>query len=307
MKKILIYCLFWATLSNYAQTENDGIMMDKKQLCSGLVYQYSSFDQYWEGTYKRENLNIGSVSTKNIAFMGNYGITDRWNAILTIPYIKTNATAGTLLGQKGFQDISLSIKYLAFDKTYKTLGYSAYLVGGFSVPMTDYVADFLPLSIGMQSKTASLRIMGDIQKGDFYTTFSGTYVKRDNIKIDRNAYFTDEYHYTNEVFMPDLITFNFRLGYRTPRLIADVFYDSMVTQKGGFDITKNNMPFPSNTMNMSKIGVYAKYTLKQISNLSLIGGYSYVVDGRNVGQSAAINGGVFYVLDFNKKAESNKL
>jgi hypothetical protein len=288
----------------YAQTENDGIMMEKKQFCAGATYQYSSFNQYWEGTFLRENLNIGTISKSAIGLMGNYGITNKWNAIFNIPYIQTNASTGTLLGQKGFQDVSLSLKYLAIDKSFKKWDYSAYLVGGFSVPMTNYLADYLPLSIGSHANTATLRVMGDVQKGDFYTTFSGAYIRRGNITIDRNSYFTNEYHYTNEVFMPDMTNFNFRLGYRTKRLIADVYYDKTTTRKvnhENFDISQNNMPFPSNTMNMSKTGVYAKYTFKKINGLSLIGDYNYVLDGRNVGQSKTIMAGVFYVMDFNNK------
>ncbi len=300
MKNIYLCCVFLTALISNAQTEIDGIMMEKKNLCVGAVYQYSSFNEYWEGTLKRENLNIGTISSKSLSVMGNYGITDKLNVIFSIPYIKTNASAGTLIGQKGFQDLSLFVKYMPFDKKIKKISYSAYLVGGFSVPTSDYTPDFLPLSIGNQSKTASLRLMGDIQKGKIYTTFSGIYIRRSNITIDKNSYFTTEYHYTNEVMIPDAISYNFRLGYRTKNLIADVYYDNWITQKGGFDITRNNMPFPSNTMNASKAGIYAKYTLKKISGLSILGGYNSVLTGRNVGQANTINGGLFYILDFNK-------
>ena len=41
-----------------AQTESDGIMMNKKQFCNGVTYMYSTWDQYWEGTLKRKNEEI---------------------------------------------------------------------------------------------------------------------------------------------------------------------------------------------------------------------------------------------------------
>lgn len=285
----------------HAQTDTDALMMDKKNLCIGVVYQSSTWNKYWEGTFKRENLNLGDVSAKSYNVMGNYGITDNLNVIFSLPYVKTNATAGTLKGQEGLQDFSLTAKYMPFEKTIGKSTIALYTLGGFSIPTTNYVADFLPLSIGLQSKTTTLRLMGDYQYEHFFTTLSGAYIFRSNIKIDRDAYYTTDYHYTNEVFMPNQVTTNFKIGYRSTRLIAEANYESLQTLAGGFDITTNNMPFPSNTMNWSKIGVYAKYTFKSVKGLSLVGGYNSVISGRNVGQSKTINGGVFYILNFNKK------
>jgi hypothetical protein len=289
-----------------AQTDIDGIMMSKNNFCVGAVYQYSSWDQYWEGTFKRENLNLGTVSAKSVGIMGNYGISDKLNVIFSLPYIETNASAGTMKGQKGLQDLSLTVKYMPLEKTIGIATYSIYALGSLSAPVSNYSADYLPLSIGLQSKTAALRLMGDFQLGNFFTTFSGAYVKRANITIDRNAYYTTEMHYTNEVDMPDAVSVNFRAGYRSNRLIAEFIIDNWVTQSGGFDITKNNMPFPSNTMNALKYGFNSKYTFKKIPELSLVGGYNYVVEGRNVGKSDTFYGGLFYVINFKKTSKQDE-
>jgi hypothetical protein len=301
MKKILLSCLFLATIQLCAQTENDGLMMPKKNLCVGAIYQNSSWNQYWEGTFKRENLNLGTVSSNSYNFNANYGFTNKLNLIVGVPYIITKATAGTLKGQNGFQDFSLTLKYKAIEKQNGKSLYSLIGFAGFSVPMTDYPADYLPLNIGLQSKTATFRLMGDFQNGKFFTTLSAAYMRRANIKIDRDSYFTTEFHYTNEVFMPDAFTNNFRIGYRSDRLIAQATLENWYTLNGGFDITKNNMPFPSNTMNSSKIGLDAKYTFKKISGLALVGGYNYIIDGRNVGQSKSFYLGIFQNINFNKK------
>ncbi|MFV5683890.1 hypothetical protein ACM55I_00415 [Flavobacterium sp. GB2R13] len=300
MKKFYLSCLLLAPIFMNAQTDIDGIMMSKNNFCVGAIYQYSSWDEYWEGSLKRENQNLGTVSTKSIGLMGNYGISDKLNAIFSVPYVETNASAGTMKGQKGIQDLSLTLKYMPLEKTVGQSTYSIYALGSFSTPLSDYPADYLPLSLGLRSKTASLRLMGDYQRGNFFTTLSGAYVKRANITIDRNAYLTDEIHYTNEVDMPDAISVNFRAGYRSNRLIAEFVIDNWVTQSGGFDITKNNMPFPSNTMNALKYGVNSKYTFKKIPELSLVAGYNYVVEGRNVGKSDTFYGGLFYVINFKK-------
>lgn len=300
MKKFYLSCLFLIPFFINAQTEVDAIMMSKNNFCFGAVYQYSGWDEYWEGDFKRENLNLGTVTTKSLGIMGNYGISDKLNVLFNLPYIKTNASAGTMDGQEGIQDLSLTVKYMPLEKTIGKATYSLYALAGFSTPLSNYTADYLPLSIGLESKTASLRLMGDYQRGHFFTTFSGAYVKRSNIFIDRDSYYTTEMHYTNEVDMPDAISVNARIGYRSDRLIAEFIIDNWVTQAGGFDITSNNMPFPSNTMNALKYGLGAKYTFKKIPELSLVGGYNYVAEGRNVGQSNSFFGGAFYVINFNK-------
>lgn len=299
MKKLYLSCLFLMPLLMSAQTDIDAIMMSKNNFCVGAVYQYSSWNQYWEGTFKRENLNLGTVSAQGAAVMGNYGITDRLNVLFSVPYIQTKATAGTMRGQKGMQDLALTVKYMPLEKTVGNVTYSLYALGSYSMPTTDYSADYLPLSIGLHSKTVSLRLMGDVQVDEFFTTLSFAYSKRANITIDRNSYLDDEVHYTNEVDMPDAINFNLRLGYRSERLIAEAVIDNWTTQ-GGFDITKNNMPFPSNTMNAWKIGFNAKYTLKQIPELAVVGGYNVVTEGRNVGKAASLYGGIFYLINFKK-------
>ncbi|WP_426484949.1 hypothetical protein [Flavobacterium sp. 2] len=303
MKKIYLCCLFIIPLMMNAQTDIDALMMNKNNFCFGAVYQYSSWDKYWEGTFKRENLNLGTVSAQGPAFMGDYGILDKLNFLVTIPYVETNATAGTMKGQKGMQDLTMTLKYMPIKKKIGSVTYSLLGLASYSLPTSDYPADYLPLSIGMRSNTGTFRLMGDVQYQHFFTTFSAAYLKRGNITIDRNSYLDDEIHYTNEVNMPDVINVNFRFGYRSSRLIAEAVVDNSVTQAGGFDITKNNMPFPSNTMNAFKLGLNGKYTVIKQPELAIVGGYNVVTEGRNVGQATSFYGGVFYLINFNKKSK----
>jgi len=289
-----------------AQTDADAIMMSKHNLCIGPMYSYSSWKNYWEGTLKRDNENLGTVSTQIAAVMGTYGLTSKLNLLFGLPYVKTKASAGTLHGQKGLQDLSLWIKWMPYEKQVGPGTLSLYGIGGLSAPTTNYVADFLPLSIGLHSTNLTARIMADYQVKDFFATVSGSYVRRSNISIDRTAYYTTEMHYTNKVNMPDAAQWMLRGGYRTERLIAEAIVSNWTTL-GGFDITRNNMPFPSNKMNMTGLGVNIKYNVKAVDGLSLIGGGSYTIAGRNVGQATTVEGAVFYILDFGprkKKATS---
>ena len=68
-----------------AQTDIDAIMMEKNAFCVGPMYSYSSWKEYWEGTLKRENLNLGTISTQMIGVMGNYGISSKLNVLFSVP------------------------------------------------------------------------------------------------------------------------------------------------------------------------------------------------------------------------------
>lgn len=309
MRKQLIYLLITAvtlgtSLPATSQTDIDAIMMGKGQLCIGPMYSYSSWKNYWEGTLKRDNLNLGTVSTQAISLMGAYGVSDKLNVLFGAPYIKTKASAGTMKGMNGVQDLNLFIKWMPIEKRIGPGTFSLYTIGGISIPLTNYTPDFLPLSIGVRSKTASARLMLDYEWNNLFATVSGTYVARDNISLDRNSYYTDHLILSDEVEMPDASNFNFRAGYRSQKLIAEAVVNKWTTL-GGFDITRNNMPFPSNRMNATTAGINVKYVVTNDHALSIVAGGNTTVAGRNVGQSTTYYGSIFYIIEFGKKSKKS--
>lgn len=298
-------CICMMVFSNVsAQTDMDAIMMSKNNFCTGFMYQSSQWDNYWEGTLKRTNENLGTVSTKMYGVMGNYGVSGKLNLLFGIPYVQTKASAGTLGGMKGLQDLSLFVKWMPLETQLGKGTISLYGVGGISFPVDNYTPDFLPMSIGLHSTNLTLRGMVDYQVGNFFATASGTYVARSNIKIDRSSYYTTQMHNTNEVSMPDASNLQLRTGYRSDRMIAEMIINNWTTL-GGFDMTRNNMPFPSNKMNATTAGINIKYNLAAVDGLSLIGGGSVTLAGRNMGQATSINAGVFYIFDFSKKSKKS--
>lgn len=302
---LIIFSIFIFHQS-HAQTDLDAIMMEKNAFCVGPRYDYSSWKNYWEGTLKRDNQNLGKVSTQMYNFMGAYGVTRKLNLLFNVPYVTTKASSGTLHGDRGIQDLSLFIKWRAIQKRFGDGRLSIFGIAGVSVPLANYQADYLPLAIGLRSKTASARVMADYQQGKLFATASATYVLRDNITIDRTSYYTTEEHNSNEVEMPDAASFNFRAGYRSLWLIAEGVINNWTTL-GGFDITRNNMPFPSNRMNITTAGINIKYRLHSLPQLSIVGGCNTTIAGRNVGQATTIYGSLFYVFDLGKKdKDSNK-
>lgn len=291
--------------ASFAQTDQDAIMMNKNLFCTGLTYSTNNWNKYWEGTNLRDNLNIGTITTNEFSVMGNYGIKNNLNILFSAPYVSTKASMGVLHPASGIQDFSAWVKWMPIEKSLKKGTFSLYLLGGASVPMTDYIVDYLPLSIGLKSSTVSGRLILDYQLGKFFITGSETYTVRGNTKLERNSYYTTSLYLTNEVAMPDLNTVSIRTGFRSSWLIAEAILTDMKTL-GGFDITKNNIPFPSNRMDATTIAANIKYEIQKVSGLALVGGVCHVIAGRNVGQSTGFYGGFFYILDFSKKNEKKK-
>ena len=291
---VLIGFICLTTVAN-AQTADDAIMMSKKQWCNGVTYMYSNWHRYWEGTHNRENLNLGTVKTQSVMLMSNYGISDKLNVIVSAPYIWTAATAGTLHGLKGFQDITLDLKYEFYTAKVGHGRLSFIGVGSGSIPLTNYQNDFLPMSIGLGCKTLTARLTADYQNGIFFSTISSGYVFRGNVNIDRTAYYTDQIHYTNEVNMSNQLMSNLNVGIRKKNLIVQAILMNLYTF-GGYDIRTNDMPFANNQMNMTSLGVHLKYFIPFVPNLQVVGGADYVIEGRNVGQAQTYSGGLYYIF-----------
>jgi hypothetical protein len=287
-----------------AQTDLDAIMMNKHQFCQGIMYDYSSWDHYWEGTFKRDNENLGTVSTQALMYMPNYGITNNLNVMASVPYVWTKASEGVLHGLSGMQDLSVYVKWRPLVKSFGKNKFSLFTIGGFTTPLSNYVTEFLPMSIGLGSTNLSARGMVDYRRDHFTATVSATYTWRSNVKLDKDAYYDTELHLTDEVEMPNVSMYQLRTGYRGRYLIAEALL-SRTTTLGGYDITKNNgQLYPNLKMNSTVVGVNIKYTLKQFTNLAFTAGAGYTVAGRNVGQSKTFGVGAYYVFYFGKKQKS---
>ena len=271
---------------------HDAIYMPKKTACVALSYGSSSWTEYWENTLKRENFNIGTHTTTNTMLMVAGGITDKLNLIVGLPYVQTNASAGNLMGQKGVQDLSAWLKYKLVD--FK--GLSLHLAGGVSTPVSNYVPDFLPMSIGLQCRIATGRvILNYTHKSGLYFTGHGSYSYRSNIKVDRDAYQADgRVLNTNEVNVPNATDAVARLGFlsKGQKLQVEGFVDQF-SCVGGDNIRRNDMPFPTNNMQMVSVGGYAKFQPKRLGvNLRV----AKVTSGLNVGQSTSYMVGLLYIV-----------
>jgi hypothetical protein len=299
-KCIVIIACILASVSASAQMENDGIMIPKNYLCSGVMYSNSSWSYYWEGTFKRDNGNLGTVNTNMYSLMVTYGIANNLIATVSLPYITTHASAGTLHSQTGLQDLALNVKWKGIHLQQGSNKFAVFASITGSIPASNYQADYLPLAIGSHSNDLTGRLVVDYSYGKAFFTGSGAYMDRSNITIDRTSYYTTTLINSNQVELPAMSDYNFRIGYRSKYLIVEGVAD-ISTSLGGFDIRKNDMPFPGNRMNMSTAGGNLRFRPKALYNLELTAGDDYTVAGRNVGQANMIHGGLSYIFGLKTK------
>lgn len=287
-----------------AQTPTDAIMMDKGQICFDLSYFHDSWDEYWEGTKKRENGNIGTLTRHTIAPMFNLGLTSRINFMGGVAYVITRPSAGQIEGTEGFQNLNLAVKVDALELELGPGMLQILATAGFTTPISNYVPDYA-YAIGLGCTEGSLRpiIQYKLNNG-FYARLQGAYNLRGNCTLPRDYYYTTQAYFSNEVDMPDAIDYSATLGYSTAdeAFRAEIFYGGFNTL-GGFDIRIQDMGFPSNEMDYTNLGAVIHYYPSIVKGLGVHVSGSYVLTGRNVGQTTSIGGGVTYYFSlWNKQS-----
>ncbi len=283
----------------HAQTIDDGIMLAKHELLTANSYFHDSWDEYWEGTLKRTNGNIGTITTKANVAVANYGLSNRLNIIGMVPYVWTKASQGVLHGIDGFQDLTLAAKWSVVEKP--VAGYGALRVIGVlsaGIPLTDYNPELLPLSIGMGSTRVSWRGTVNFQSDPgWFLNGSTAYTWRSEVVLDRPYFFTDdEFVMSDEVDMPNVFDYVASAGYMRDGFMATASFSQQKTLGGG-DIRRQDMPFVSNRMNFFRAGAMVMYPIPKLERLAVQFGLAHTFDGRNVGKATTITTGLQYTFN----------
>jgi hypothetical protein len=278
------------------QTIDDGIMMTAGSLQTGDIYTRDKWTDYWEGSLKRVNGNIGEITTTTNAWSAVYGVTDRFSVFGSVPWVWTRPSQGVLMGQHGVQDITLGGKYAFIERASPQFGMlRAILAVSGSFPLSNYTPDFAPLSIGNQSLRLAPRLTLNYQmdKG-IYLNATTSATRRANVTLDRPYYFTDDtFFLTSEVEMPNISDYELSVGYLKHDLNTHLTFSQQTTHGGG-DIRRQDAPFVSNRVNFTRVGAMAMYPIPKINAVAFQFAVAHILDGRNVGQSTSFTFGFLY-------------
>lgn len=273
-------------------------MLSRGTLFTGYHYTHELWDEYWEGPLKRDNDNVGTVTTQTSSWTVNYGLTNRLNVIAAVPHVRTRASRGVLHGIGGLQDLSLAAKYAFFERRDTSIGtIRAITTVAAGVPLTDYNPELPPLSIGSGSKRVSwrgtLNVHGD---AGWYVNGSSAYTWRSDVQLDRPYYFNDdEFVMSDRADMPNVVDYTVHAGYTRKTSMAVATFTQQRTLGGG-DIRRQDMPFVANRMNFTKVGGMVMAPIPKLGGFCFEAAYAYTVAGRNVGQAHTFTAGLLYLL-----------
>lgn len=289
-----------------AQTPSDAIMMDAKVACILFEYNYGQFDQYWEGPSIRENQTIATVKRNTILPMIAIGVIPNLNLYVGLPYIKTESSdpnGGKFAGASGLQDLTVAVKYKAFEK--KTARGELRVLGtvSFSTPASNYLPDYMPYSLGAGAPELAYRAIGQYTfNSGFYVRGAGTYLWKGYAKAEREYYYNNGSFYTSWMDVPNAITAEGIFGKKFLDGSLQVELNYLKTQSlSGDDIRAYNSPQPTNKVNMDRVGISAHYYFPKIEGLG-IGLYHHsVINGRNAPKISTSGIGLTYFFNYLKR------
>lgn len=285
-----------------AQTPSDALMMDKNELCIAVLYQHDTWDKYWEGTLLRDNQNIGVLTRNTVMPMLAYGVTNRLNFIMSLPYVSTEASGGQMIGASGIQDFGIFVKFKAYEYLKEKGTLSVFVTGGFSLPASSYLSDYLPFSLGLGAQEYSIRpIIKYEHKSGLYLRGSFAYLHRTTTEAERDYYYAEKGIYTTTMDVPSATNAELALGsWLFGRSLQLEVSAIIQTSLSGDDIRRQNQAQPTNKMNFTSTNAKLRYFPSIIKGLSITGGYSQFIEGRNIGKSTIITGGVTYQFPLSK-------
>lgn len=304
---LFMLILFFAKVTQ-AQTPSDAIMMKQGEICVALIYENSWFDEYWEGTKLRTNGTIATVKRNTVMPMVAIGIFDRLNLIVGAPWTQTQSTepnGGFFQGAKGFQDISFNLKGVILKKQLGK-GKLAFLANaGFATPMTNYLSDYRPYSLGNGTNELSFRgiLQYELDNG-LYLRGAGAYVWRGQTESERDYYYNNGSYYTAWMDVPSAWNFHAVAGMwlLDYSLKVEANYIGLKSTTGD-DIRPYNAAQPTNMVNFHRLGFGAQYYFKNLKGLGVLAYFNHTINGRNVGKESIITAGLTYQFNIFKKQD----
>jgi hypothetical protein len=283
----------------WAQTPSDALMMKQRESCLAVIYDHGSFDEYWEGETLRKNETIATVTRISVNSMIAIGVLDKLNFYIGVPYVRTESSSpngGKFEGQQGFQDLSLAIKYQFLNKEIGKDKLSLFASTGYSTPISDYLSDYRPYSIGNGTNEISLRGIAEYRMAiGLYVRTTGGFLFRGETKAERDYYYNNGSYYTPWMDVPNAWEFNAVVGMwmLDNSLRFEVNYYGLKSTSGD-DIRKYNAPQPTNKVEFAQVGGLVQYYIKPLKGLGVLAYYSSMFDGRNMGKFSNIGGGLTY-------------
>lgn len=296
MKNYFLLIFFIPASFLFSQGPIDGYLKGKGNLDMAVGMNFSRSKDYFGVNDQVYNL---PYSADMFSVFGQYGITDKLDAVATIPFI---------FGQfeNKFQDMGLFLKYRPIYKEFNKKGkFGTILSGGYTFPMSDYTPDATG-ALGQRAQIFPLRLVSQVEfyKGFFFNV-TGTY----NIRVDKLS--QETINYITEL-NPDFkladpensAVFLMRAGMATTHHFFEVFLEYQKTF-GGVDYVPDVLqPSQLYGVDYLKVGTTYYYGF-ETNGIAL--NTSFIPRGRNIGNIFSVS--LSFILKFkelNKNGKSNQ-
>lgn len=233
------------------------------------------------------------VRVNSLNLYATYGLTDKVDAVLSVPYIQSKgkadgsvindlsalyATAGYTNVRQGLQDVTALLKFKSYSREIGSSILDLLGVVSYSTPLSDY-----------QTNTGTGYIIAIGNRATKYTVAGVAH-----LKTSLGVFATGQVGYSLRTgLVPHALIGEAKIGYAGPTIYLEGFA-SFQESNGGTDILQAgfNGFFPSTRVNYVRLGASAYRPLAK--GVGVVLGASTYVAGRNIGKSTGYSAGVSY-------------
>jgi hypothetical protein len=282
---ILTTSLFFLSSLVHAQSPVNGFMQKKGNGSVVLSHNFESYNTVFLVPEKITGVPIfNKIRINSTSIYGTYGLHDKLNIVLNMPYIQAKGGASDAVlqnlnyrnSQSGFQDISAYLKYQAWAIKTDNIAFNLMGAVGVKTPLGNYTVDEglqSIVSIGNRATSLNALMIGLLRSnsGLFASGQVGYCVKNNQV--------------------PHAVMSEFKAGLIQPNFYFDVFIANQ-TSLSGTDILAEGFQgfFPSTKVNYTRIGLNVFAPIYR--QFGLCAGSSTYIDGRNLGQSTSYYGAI---------------
>jgi hypothetical protein len=270
-----------------AQSPIGGFMQGKGKGNIALSYNSESYDKVFLVPEKIDGVPVfNRVKTTSVNFFGTFGLSNKVDLQLSLPYIKSTGEAsqqvldnlGYQNQRSGLQDVSAYVKYNPYN--FKMGKGKLSLIGavGVQTPLGGYNVD------------ESLQSIIAIGTG---VTQLNTFILS-QYKLDNGLFFNGSLGYSlRSKDVPNAFISELKAGYANKSFYIDAYATSQLSGDGP-DILKEGFTgvFNRTRVNYNRIGVNVFVPI--IKSFGVAAGASSYVAGRNLGQSSGGYGALIF-------------
>ncbi|TGE24857.1 hypothetical protein E5K00_06555 [Hymenobacter aquaticus] len=247
---------------------------------TGTAEQYKSVFLVPEKV--REVPIFREIKVSSVSVYANYGITDEIEAVVSLPYIKSEGEGngqGYANSRSGLQDISGLLKFKAYSATVGNSVLDLLGVVGVTTPASNYQSNKgLEYIIAIGNRATKFNTLGiahlKTASGVFLTGQAGYSLRTNRVP---NAFIADA-----------------KVGYAGLKLYAEAWASFQQSSHKGTDILQPgfDLYFPATRVNYTRVGASVFRPIAK--GVGLVLGASQYVAGRNLGKSTGVSVGVSY-------------